>query len=199
MTDFTENPTKVGGSTSDGISPGRGKVKIRLALKDGTEGLVLTLTNVFYLPHSPSNLINLDLLNDAGIYHHNEDQTLYDLESRKTLAFAERYKTSFLLHPLNLSAAAVNFLKNNGVYKGERPNLNQTRDKKLPLTRWHQRLGHLNFTSLKKHLVHHNIAFIDDSEGYVCDSCERAKPQSGTIGHLSREQQGRISTFIPNS
>ena len=92
MIDFTENSTKVGGSTSDSVSPGKGKVKIRLALKDGTEGLVLTLTNVFYLTNSPSNLVSLGLLNDAGIYHHNEDQTLYDLETRKTFAFAERYK-----------------------------------------------------------------------------------------------------------
>lgn len=166
MTDFKENPTKVGRSTSDGISPGRGRVKIRLALKDGTEGLVLTLTNVFYLLHSPSNLVSLGLLNNAGRFHHNEDQTLYDLETRKTLSFAERYKTSFLLHLLNLSAAAVNLLKNNGVYEGEKPNVYQTQDEILPLTRWHQRLGHLNFTSLKKHLAHHNIAFTDDTEGY---------------------------------
>lgn len=173
MTNFMENPTKVGGSTSDGISPGRGKVKIRLALQDGTEGLVLTLTNVFYLPYSPSNLISLGLSNDAGIFHHNEDQTLYDLETRKTLAFAERYKTSFLLHPLNLSVAAVSLLRNNDVY--EEPNVHQTQDKKLPLTRWHQRLGHLNFAALKRHLAHHNIAYTDDAEGYVCDSYERTK------------------------
>lgn len=57
MTDFIENPTKVGGSTSDGISPGRGKVKIRLALKDDTEGLILTLTNVFYLPTARQTLL----------------------------------------------------------------------------------------------------------------------------------------------
>ena len=175
MTDFIENPTKVGGSTSDGISPGRGKVKIRLALKDGTEGLILTLTNVFYLPNSQSNLVSLGLLNNAGIYHHNEEETLYDLKSRKTLAFAKRYKTSFLLHPLNLSAAAVNLLRNNEVYEGNGPSINQTQIGKLPLTLWHQRLGQLNLASLKKHLTRHNIEFVNDAEGFVCDSCERAK------------------------
>ncbi len=175
MIDFTKNPTKVGGSTSDGISPGRGKVKIRLALRDGTEELVLTLTNVFYLPNSPSNLVSLGLLNNAGIYHHNEDQTLYNLETQKTLAFAERYKTSFLLHPLNLSAAAVNLLKNSEIYEEETSNVNQTTNKRLSLTRWHHRLGHLNFTALKKHLAHHNITFIDDTEGHVCDSYKKAK------------------------
>ena len=43
MTDFLENPTRVGGSTSDGISPGRGTVKIRLAMEGGSKGLILNL------------------------------------------------------------------------------------------------------------------------------------------------------------
>ena len=57
----------------------------------------------------------------------------------------------------------------------EEPNVHQTQDENLPLTRWHQRLGHLNFAALKRHLAHHNIAYTDDAEGYVCDSCEKAK------------------------
>lgn len=89
MINFTENPTKVGGSTLDDISSGREKVKIRLTLKDRIKKLVLTLTNIFYFPHSSSNLISLELLNDVGIYHHNEDQILYNLEMQKTLVFAE--------------------------------------------------------------------------------------------------------------
>lgn len=113
MTDYLANPTRVGGSTSDGISPGRGTVKIRLANEDGSEGLILNLRNVFYLPNSPSNLVSLGLLNDAGIYHDNENQTLYDKVSRKPLALAQRWETSFLLHPLNLSASAINLLKAN--------------------------------------------------------------------------------------
>lgn len=53
MIDFEENPTKVGGLTSDSISPSKERVKIRLALKDNTEGLVLTLTNIFHLSYNP--------------------------------------------------------------------------------------------------------------------------------------------------
>ena len=79
MIDFTENPTKVGGSTSDGISPSRRKVKIRLVLKDRTEKLGLILISVFYLPNSLSNLVGLGFLNNAGIYYHNKDQTFYNL------------------------------------------------------------------------------------------------------------------------
>ena len=75
MTDFKENPTRVGGSTSDGISPGRGNVKIRLAKEDGSEGLILTLRNVFYLPNSPSNFVSLGLLNDIP---YNDDERVCD-------------------------------------------------------------------------------------------------------------------------
>ena len=58
MIDYCEHPTKVGGSTCDGISPGRGKVRLRLARKDGSEGLILNLPNVYFLLNSPSNLVN---------------------------------------------------------------------------------------------------------------------------------------------
>lgn len=126
MIDFTKNSTKVGGPTSDNIPPGKEKVKIKLVLKDRIEELVLTLINIFYFSHSPSNLVSLNLLNDAEIYHYNKDQILYKLKIEKTLAFAKQYKTSFFLHPRNLSAAAVNLLKNNRVYNGEKPNVNQT-------------------------------------------------------------------------
>lgn len=81
MTDIIENPIKVGGSILDGISPSRGKVKIRLVLKDGIKELILTLTNVFYLLNSPSNLISLGLLNNVGIYYDNKKETLYNLKS----------------------------------------------------------------------------------------------------------------------
>lgn len=80
MTNFIENPTKVRGLTLDAISPNRKKVKIRLVMKDRIERLVFTLINIFYLPSSPSNLINLGLQNNVGIYHHKKDKILYDLE-----------------------------------------------------------------------------------------------------------------------
>lgn len=175
MTDFTERPTGVGGSTSDGVPPGRGKVKIRLALEDGTEGLILNLTNVYFLPNSPSNLVSLGLLNDSVIYHDNENQTLYDRKRRKDLAFAVRWKTCFLLHPLNLSVAAANLLRvSDDVYRDTEANTYETKVEKLQLTTWHQRLGHLIF-ALKKHLLRHNISYIDNIDSFVCDGCEKSK------------------------
>lgn len=89
MIDFIENLTKVGRSTLNSISPSRGKVQIRLVLKDGIKRLVFILTNVFYLFNKPSNLICLDFLNNARIYHHNKNQILYDLKIQKIFAFAE--------------------------------------------------------------------------------------------------------------
>lgn len=78
MTEYMKKPIKVGGCITNGISLGRRKIKIQLTKKDGSEDLILTLTNVFYLSNSLSNLVSLDLLNDAKIYHHNKNQTLYD-------------------------------------------------------------------------------------------------------------------------
>lgn len=68
ITDFRNNPIKVGGSTSEGISPERETVKIRLAMEDRREDLILKLQNVFYFPNNSSNLVSLGLLNNAGIY-----------------------------------------------------------------------------------------------------------------------------------
>lgn len=126
MTDFKENLTKVGRSTSDDISLSRRRVKIRLSLKDSTERIVLTLTNIFYFPHSPSNLVSLNLINDVGIFHHNKDQILYNQKTLKILAFAERYNTNFLLYPFNLLIATVSLLKHDDIYESEKPNVNQT-------------------------------------------------------------------------
>lgn len=77
MTEYRERPTRVGGSKSNGLSPGRGKVKLRLSLKDGSEGLMLNLFDALYLPNSPGNLVSLGRLNDSGIFYNNEDEKLY--------------------------------------------------------------------------------------------------------------------------
>ena len=90
MTDYYERPTRIGCSTSDGISPGRGKVQLRLSLENGLKGAILDLKNVYYLPSSPSNLVSLGLLNDHDIYHKNEDETLNDRKTKDVLADAER-------------------------------------------------------------------------------------------------------------
>lgn len=145
MIDFEENLSKVRKSTSHSILPNKERVKIRLALEDGTEMIVITLTNVFYFPNSPSNLVSLGLLNNARIFHYNKDQTRYDQKIRKIFTFTQYYNTSFFLHLLNLSIAAVSLLKHNNIYESKKPNIDQMQDKKLSFTCWHECLGQLNF------------------------------------------------------
>ena len=64
---------------------GRGRVRFRLALKDGLKSLILNLRNVYYLLNSVCNLVSLGLLNDSGIFHDNKNETLYQVKSRQTL------------------------------------------------------------------------------------------------------------------
>ena len=86
MTEYWELPTWIGGSISNGDSLGRKKIRLCLSLKDGLEGLVLNLYNVFYLPNSPCNLVSLGLLNDNDIFHDNENKTMYQTRSKMILA-----------------------------------------------------------------------------------------------------------------
>lgn len=173
MTDFIKKPTNVGGLTVDGISPGYGTMRIRLALEDGRKEIVLNLQNVFYLPNSPSNLVSLSLLNDANIFYNNERHTLYNKTSRRPLAFAQCWERSFLLHPLNLLVSATNLLKIDDTYQEVEPKIYLIQSSKLFLTIWHKRFGHLNFSALRKHLVRHDIYYIKDKS--VCNSYKRAK------------------------
>lgn len=126
MTEYCTHTTRIGESTSDGISPGRRKIRLRLALKDGSEGLILNLSNVFYLPNSPCNLLSLGLLNNSGIYHDNETKTLYKIYTRQILAQAQRWKNSYLLKLLNLFDRVLNLLRvDNTTYQGP-PNILHT-------------------------------------------------------------------------
>lgn len=111
MTEYHDSPTRIGGSTSDGVSPGRGKVRLRLSQKDGSEGVILNLKDVFFLPSSPSNLVSLALLNNNGIFHDNKNETLYDVDTKEVLSQAKRWNYSFPLQPLNLSNATVSLTK----------------------------------------------------------------------------------------
>lgn len=192
MTEYREQPTKIGGSTSDGVSPGRGRIRLRLGLKDGFEGLILNPQNVYYLPKSPCNLVSLGLLNDSGIYHDNENEVLYKINTRQTLAQAQRWRNSYLLRPLNLSDGTVNLLRvKSSTCQWPLNALQATTSSSSIslLSTWHKRLGHTNFPSLKTFLRRLKIPFSDDSNGYICDSCYRAKATK----IYNREQNGRIS------
>lgn len=76
----------MGGSMSNGVLPGHEKVDLHLDLEDNSEGLVLNLQNVYYLPNSSCNLVSLKLLNNSGIYHNNKIETLYHVKSKTVSA-----------------------------------------------------------------------------------------------------------------
>lgn len=177
MTEYYERSTNVGGSTSEGISPGRGKVCLRLAQNDGSERVILNLSDVYYLPRSPCNLVSLGRLNNHDIFHNNEHETLYHVKTRKILAHAQRWNNSYLLTPLNVTDSAIQLTKTSedDTYDCPQTYVHRTSETKLSLTSWHKCLGHFNFPSLRKHLQRLKISFIDDSEKHVCDSCQRGK------------------------
>ena len=90
---------------------------------------------MFYIPNSPSNLISLSLLNNAGIYYHNKPQALYEKAIRKLLTFAQQWERSFLLHPLNLSVPAADLLKaEDDFYQDTGPKVHKIQSNKHPLT-----------------------------------------------------------------
>lgn len=70
---FRNNFIKVKGLILEDIFSEHGTVKIRLAIEDGREGLILKLRNIFYFPNSLLNLDSLGLLNNAKIYYDNEN------------------------------------------------------------------------------------------------------------------------------
>lgn len=175
MTDFTEKQTRVGGSTTNGVSPGRGTVWIRLVLKDKSKGVIINLWDIYHLSNSLLNLISLDPFNDISILYDNKRYNFYNKLIRKPLGFAQWWEQSFLLHPLNLSVLATKLLKiGKNTYQDVEPKVHQTQSKNFPLIVRYKCLRHLNFLALKKYLTYHNICYNDNK--YICDSCERVKP-----------------------
>lgn len=178
MTEYCTHTTRIGRSTSDGILPGRGKLRLRLALKDGFEGLILYLSNMFYPPNSLCNLLSLKLLNNSSIYHNNENETVYEIHTKQILVQAQHWRNNYLLKPLNLFDRAVNLLRvDNTTYQGPPIILHMASSLAFvfPLTVWHKRLGHTNFPFFKTFLHRLSIFFSNNSDGYICDSCQQAK------------------------
>lgn len=140
---------------SNGISPSRGRVRLRLGLKDDSKGLIIKLRNVYYLFNSPCNMVSLSLLNDSEIYHNNKRKTLYHVDLKRVLAQVQRWRNSYLLKPLNLSDAAIHLLKiNDNDYQSPVHTLQSSAEPSAStaLSIWHKQLGHPNFPSLKAHL-----------------------------------------------
>ena len=111
MTEYHDRPTRIGEFISDDMSTWQRKVRLRLSQKDRSQGVILNLKDMFFLPRSPSNLVSLALLNNNGISYNNKNETLYDVDTKEVLAQAKKWNDSFLLQALNLSDAAVSLTK----------------------------------------------------------------------------------------
>ena len=112
------------------------------------------------------------------IFLENENETLYDVDTKEVLAQTKRWNNSFLLHSLNLSDAAVHLTKRQDKTYQWPILVHQTKlgTAKQTLSTWHKRLGHLNFRSLRSHLKRLNIVYTNKPDNQlVCDSCQRAK------------------------
>lgn len=154
------------------------KIWLKLGLKDSSKRLILNLQNVYYLLKSSCKLVSLGLLNNSGIDHNNENQTLYDVNSRQTQAQAQRWRNSYLLKPLNLWNGATIILRvDDSTYQWPTNILHTMASfsSTTTLTTRHKRLGHTNFTFLKIFLHHLEIPFVDDSKNSIYDNCNRAK------------------------
>lgn len=80
FSNFTVITTLLSGVASQGVSPGWGTVVLPLALEDGQQGAILSMSHVYYILQSPSNLISLAKLNDVGLYWDNQTWNLYDIK-----------------------------------------------------------------------------------------------------------------------
>lgn len=167
----------MGRSTSNGISPGWGKVQLCLGLQDNFEDLIINFRNVYYLPNSSYNLVSLGLLNDSGIYYSNKRKTLYHVYLKRVQVQVQWWKNSYLLKPLKLSDGAVHLLKiNNNNYQWPCYLLKSIVEPTITfLSTWHEQLGHSNFSLLKTDINWLDIPSINDSSRYICDSCFWAK------------------------
>ena len=172
MTNYRERPTSIGGSTSNQTSPGKKSVRFHLAFKDNSERLILNLQNLYYLPSSPCNLVSLALLNNSGIFHDNEHKILYQVQTKQILPEVKSLKNSYLLRPLKLSDAAIQLLRvDDKTYKWPAQAFHTTFPDCLSFTTWNKRLGHINFMLLKSLIQHLKVEYMNDSEGYIGDSC----------------------------
>lgn len=55
------------------MSPGKGTIQLELAFENGLLGANLTLTNVWFIPQCPVNLVSQARLNNSNIFYNNKN------------------------------------------------------------------------------------------------------------------------------
>lgn len=136
FTTYDDDPTQITGATASTISPGKGTICLNLALEDKSPGSTLTLTNVWYMPQCPANLVSQARLNDSNAFYDNEDWTLYLRDKtmkRIILGYIPRVNNSFIFKTTQNQDVAIHLTHTgntdiepyqwpeNAIYKTSRP------------------------------------------------------------------------------
>ncbi|KAL2237783.1 UNVERIFIED_CONTAM: Retrovirus-related Pol polyprotein from transposon TNT 1-94 [Sesamum indicum] len=155
LSDATEGECVfMGNSTTAGVS-GKGKIFLKL-----TSGKTLALNDVLYVPFLRRNLVSGSLLNKARLK--------IVLESNKVIItrnndFVGKGYLSGGLFVLNTVSPAINKISCSSAYLMESVDI------------WHGRLGHVNYSSIKR-LKTMNLINISDTNGCSkCGVCVEAK------------------------
>ena len=183
---YYDDPTPISGATASTLSPGKGTICLNLALEDGSPGSTLTLTNVWYLPQCPANLVSQARLNDSNAFYDNEDWTLYLRDSslkRVTLGYIPRVNNSFILKTIQDQDVAVHLVSHDAIDVDSEPYYQWPQHAvyktsgPIKLSTWHARLGHMNFIWTTQYLKKLDIPYTNDAikDSFFCHTCEMSK------------------------
>ena len=107
LLEYRDEPSALAGATSLGRSPGKGTARLQLVLEDGSNGAILNLSRVLYIPECPANLISQARLNDSGIHYNDETWRLYAKHSRETVGYAPRVGNNYVVKTTECPNIAV--------------------------------------------------------------------------------------------
>ena len=176
LIDYVVRPTDLAGSTSEGMSPGRGFIERTLALQDDSPSSALILHNVLLIPQCPVNLISLALLNRHDIYYDNLNWTLFLQSSGRVIGYVQSVNTNFIVKILDTPEVAVRLTQiDDQTFQWPKTAVYHTSNR-ADLTTWHARLGHLNITACRTYLKRLDVPYsVNVSKDWYCPSCELGK------------------------
>lgn len=134
---------------------GQGIVRLHTVLKGNIEGVSLDIW-VYYMPDSPANLLSISALEQRGIFWSTRTHEL--VHNDVPIGYAPLASNG--LYEVQLQSAQMKALSSNAP---------------TPLSLWHRRLGHMNYTHLRVYLKRLNEIFLDDCTDDHCDACKLVK------------------------
>lgn len=194
---YADNPSAMTGATSSGMSPGRGITRLHLAHKDGSDGAILTLHDVWYISQSPANLVSQARLNDSGVHYNDETWYLYTKKDHKNIAYVPRTNNNFIF---KIQDAPDRIIRRSTETNDHLSPLSKdvilNTTKAVSLSTWHIRLGHLNMTELRKYLKTLSISYVDNVESNsYCHACELGKATK-TYNRTPQERETEPFRYI---